>query len=616
MSTGHANLATSLVVTAPSPSTSGTSLVVTTGEGSRFPTVPFWATIWPPAEFPTTANSEVVRVTARSSDTLTIARAQGGTTAKGITAGYRVANTVVAADMSPALDVRRFGAVGDGSSDDTNYIQDAIDSLDPAGGTLIFPEGRYAISDTLVFRDGQRWIIAFDPGVEIITRSGSDWSQSPVNKPMVDFGGTKISSLVNPCIRSTMAVGDATRPSCALLMTRSVLKDGAYNTIHNPFMYGAFTAGTFINIGSEVVHCYDGNIYSSVSTVPAYLDVDSDINYELGTGGNFSNTDKHFTGTTLGNQATGAVSSVVIVQRGWAQEIGFHSCYFFTLTTATAHMIDLIDDTSPDPNGSMGRLTIEGGRYEYQGGGSATAGTRLIYSTKTAGIASLVLRPDFNWSPTTNDFLIECAGGLGLSQSDIDHRATTPKLYKGTGTAQCRLNTIRLVEPDGMIALDGTGAYFVENVVASQLGMGTGLVTLSGGALALQSGDALGRQDNIHINSAASAAFVGIPVMRRQQYVFGNGDTTPAVTGLSIWETANTGATSISAFDGTIQPGQDITVFVKDVNTTFVHSVANTVNTLKLAGSVNWAAPNGSCITFTRDDRSSGVWRETGRVLP
>ncbi len=149
MSTGHANLATSLVVTPPSPSTSGTSLVVTTGEGSRFPTVPFWATIWPPAEFPTSANSEVVRVTARSSDTLTIVRAQGGTTAKAVTAGYRIANALVAADMSNVMDVRRYGALGNLSNDDTAEIQAAIDAAIAANAEVVIPPGNYIISDTL-----------------------------------------------------------------------------------------------------------------------------------------------------------------------------------------------------------------------------------------------------------------------------------------------------------------------------------------------------------------------------------------------------------------------------------------------------------------------------------
>ena len=43
----HKNLAVSAVVTAPTPATSGTSLVVTAGDGARFPAPPFNVTMWP-----------------------------------------------------------------------------------------------------------------------------------------------------------------------------------------------------------------------------------------------------------------------------------------------------------------------------------------------------------------------------------------------------------------------------------------------------------------------------------------------------------------------------------------------------------------------------------------
>ncbi len=92
MADAHANFATSLVATAPSPATSGTSLTVTAGEGSRFPAVPFNAVVHPENTIPTPANAEIVRVTSRSSDTLTITRAQEGSTARSITAGDRVYN--------------------------------------------------------------------------------------------------------------------------------------------------------------------------------------------------------------------------------------------------------------------------------------------------------------------------------------------------------------------------------------------------------------------------------------------------------------------------------------------------------------------------------------------
>ena len=82
------NYPISLVATAPSPATSGTSLVVTASEGAFFPSTAFYATVCPAGTAPTRANAEIVRVTARSTDTMTITRAAGaGTTARTIVVG-------------------------------------------------------------------------------------------------------------------------------------------------------------------------------------------------------------------------------------------------------------------------------------------------------------------------------------------------------------------------------------------------------------------------------------------------------------------------------------------------------------------------------------------------
>lgn len=97
------NFATSLVATAPSPATSGTSLVVTAAEGSRFSSddLPVYATAHPANEVPTLDNSEVVQITGVSTDTLTIVRAQKGTSAKSIDTTYRISEAIYSEDLSP-----------------------------------------------------------------------------------------------------------------------------------------------------------------------------------------------------------------------------------------------------------------------------------------------------------------------------------------------------------------------------------------------------------------------------------------------------------------------------------------------------------------------------------
>ncbi len=111
MADAHKNFAYSLVATAPSPASSGTSLIVTAAEGTNFPAVPFNVTVWPTASQPTGANAEIVTVTAISTDTLTIVRAQEGSAARTVVVGDQVAATItkytlndVEGELAPTTD--------------------------------------------------------------------------------------------------------------------------------------------------------------------------------------------------------------------------------------------------------------------------------------------------------------------------------------------------------------------------------------------------------------------------------------------------------------------------------------------------------------------------------
>lgn len=99
------DFATALIATAPSPATSGTSLVLATGMGARMPAVPFNAVAHPDGQLPTLDNAEQVLVTARTTDTLTITRAQGLTSAKSIATGWRLSNSIFTSDILNASSV-------------------------------------------------------------------------------------------------------------------------------------------------------------------------------------------------------------------------------------------------------------------------------------------------------------------------------------------------------------------------------------------------------------------------------------------------------------------------------------------------------------------------------
>jgi len=59
----------------------------------------------------------------------------------------------VQAKLRQTVSVMDFGAVGDGTTDDTAAIQAAVNSLGVTGGTVLFPKGIYAISSPITVTD-------------------------------------------------------------------------------------------------------------------------------------------------------------------------------------------------------------------------------------------------------------------------------------------------------------------------------------------------------------------------------------------------------------------------------------------------------------------------------
>ncbi len=79
-------------------STSDTTWVLESGYGGAMPAVPFFLTATPFGQLSTIGNSEIVNVTTRSGDTLTVQRAQKGTTARTFAAGSVVSNGIYVED--------------------------------------------------------------------------------------------------------------------------------------------------------------------------------------------------------------------------------------------------------------------------------------------------------------------------------------------------------------------------------------------------------------------------------------------------------------------------------------------------------------------------------------
>lgn len=141
----HKNFAFSTIATAPSPATSGTSLVVQSGDGTRFPAASFNATIWPTNALPTAANSEIVRVTNVSTDTFTITRTQESTSARSINVGDMIAAGITAKTVT---DIENKST----QTDNSNSIANTTSSLNMQfGWGQMLGSGAAKTTETVTF---------------------------------------------------------------------------------------------------------------------------------------------------------------------------------------------------------------------------------------------------------------------------------------------------------------------------------------------------------------------------------------------------------------------------------------------------------------------------------
>ena len=95
---GHANFSYGTVTTAPSPGTSGTTVVIGTASFAQFPdpsTYPYNVTVWPSGTIPLASNAEISRVVAKGTNgTLNLTRAQESSTNRDIGVGDQLAITI------------------------------------------------------------------------------------------------------------------------------------------------------------------------------------------------------------------------------------------------------------------------------------------------------------------------------------------------------------------------------------------------------------------------------------------------------------------------------------------------------------------------------------------
>lgn len=266
-----ANNAQSLVATAPSPATSGTSLVVTSGDGALFPSPGngFWATIWNATSFPDPKNDinrEIVLVTAVSTDTFTITRAQQGTSARTVVVGDAIRllwTAQNAADIATAINTLEgvtvpkvaFEAVVAASGGDYTTLSAAL-----AGGarSIFIKKGNYTETTSLngTWSAGRGfYIIGEDRENTVLT-----FATSATGYLKASLSGSYIANLT--FVIPNQALGAAS--------TGWITVSAAYNTFENVDFKGSGTlttgAGISVTSGGHPFTMRNCRLYNGMPT--------------------------------------------------------------------------------------------------------------------------------------------------------------------------------------------------------------------------------------------------------------------------------------------------------------------------------------------------------------
>lgn len=132
------NASWSVVAVAPSPATSGLTLTVSSGHGSRF-AVGRPAILYPSGEAPLGDNFEIVDVTDITGDVLTIVRTQESTAARTVLVGDQIAQTFTAGEMT-----RLESAI---SALQAAWAQVSVPASSTAAGTV----NQWAVDDSYLY---------------------------------------------------------------------------------------------------------------------------------------------------------------------------------------------------------------------------------------------------------------------------------------------------------------------------------------------------------------------------------------------------------------------------------------------------------------------------------
>lgn len=229
---------------------------------------------------------------------------------------------------SEYVNVRWFGAKGDGLTDDTSAIREAIawlDQLPDDAGTCFVPAGKYAISGTLRLKSNQRlwgagasasrlFVTQDVTAIEIVADDGApNIGRAGVRDLFIHFNNASSSWTAGHGIRLYSAGSDASKPK--KIWKVAIERVQLYQVPGTGIRLdaGSSATGQYIAETSishvEIGKCYDGVRMDSKSydTFAEYVYIDGARNYGFYIGGG-SNTFIHCHAVKCGQNSGGTLS--------------------------------------------------------------------------------------------------------------------------------------------------------------------------------------------------------------------------------------------------------------------------------------------------------------------
>jgi hypothetical protein len=480
------------------------------------------------------------------------------------------------------INVKDYGALGDGAADDTNAIRQAIAAMPQGYGTvgakncLYFPYGTYLVSDTLDIKSHYRQDFIGE-NVTIQIKDGSDFS----GKCLVNFSGSSYVNVKGITFASTLT---SNKPTAVIIYGRNAA--GAGGDIHfEDCVIGGDCSFASLLWAQADTSSFNRTRISSNGSAPAIFFTSNNDSGLLDYSGS-THTLNRFTDCYIFSYSS--TCTKLMVMQGLIQEVKFDTCFFHGQTTDQI-LFSIEDSAGAGASNQIWNLNFSNCDVE-----SSVGSGGLFMNINNRGSVSSMIINGLNWACAT-DYLINinsisADGGLigssispGVAKSSSSTKTVhltagaleqctidcyTGDLYVEAGTT-CRYNFVRCT---GVSPFYGSPGVFSNNFVVERDG-------------------------------ATSLGRIGM-----QTFDAPNGDVRPYANA-SIVRFNNSSPTSIQTLGNNI-PGQIVHCIFLNGNTTIDH----TYGYIKLSGSVNWTPPANATLTLLNTGGSN--WIEISRMMP